>query len=46
MPMTPSGKIAKAELAKIADDTRQGGSPQHAVYNGTSISASPIPPAK
>jgi acyl-CoA synthetase (AMP-forming)/AMP-acid ligase II len=46
MPMTPSGKVAKADLAKIADDIRQGGSPQHAVYSGTSISASPIPPAK
>jgi acyl-coenzyme A synthetase/AMP-(fatty) acid ligase len=23
MPMTPSGKIAKADLAKIADDLRQ-----------------------
>jgi acyl-CoA synthetase (AMP-forming)/AMP-acid ligase II len=46
MPMTPSGKVAKADLAKIADDMRQGGSPQHAVYSGTSISASPIPPGK
>src|SRR5580698_9724550 len=25
MPMTPSGKIAKADLAKIADGMRQGG---------------------
>jgi hypothetical protein len=25
MPMTASGKIAKSDLAKIADDTRHGG---------------------
>lgn len=36
MPMTPSGKIAKADLAKIADDLRQGGSPKH-VQQETSV---------
>jgi long-chain acyl-CoA synthetase len=46
LPMTPSGKIAKADLAKIAHDMRHGGSPQHSVYGRTSISASPNPPAK
>jgi long-chain acyl-CoA synthetase len=46
MPMTPAGKIAKADLAKIADDMGQPGSPKHAVYSGTSISASPTPPTK
>src|SRR5579863_2137284 len=46
MPMTPSGKIAKADLATIADDMRQGERPEHAIYGETSISASPIPPAK
>jgi long-chain acyl-CoA synthetase len=35
MPMTPSGKIAKADLAKIADDVRQGGSPQPTAYSGS-----------
>jgi hypothetical protein len=44
--MTPSGKIAKADLAKIADDMRQGGNPEHAVYIRKSSSASPNPPAK
>jgi long-chain acyl-CoA synthetase len=46
LPMTPSGKIAKADLAKIADDMRQGGNPEHAVYIRKSSSASPNPPAK
>jgi long-chain acyl-CoA synthetase len=46
MPMTPSGKIAKADLSKIADGMRQGERAEHAVYSGTSISASLTPPAK
>jgi acyl-CoA synthetase (AMP-forming)/AMP-acid ligase II len=46
MPMTPSGKIAKSELAKIADGMRQGGSTEREVYGATSTSASPTPPAE
>ena len=29
LPMTPSGKIAKADLAKMADDIRHARSPAH-----------------
>ena len=46
MPMTPSGKIAKADLAKIAENMRQRRSPEPTVYSGAAISASPIPPTK
>lgn len=46
MPMTPTGKIAKADLAKIADDVRQVGSPQSTPYSRSSISPSPTLPAK
>jgi long-chain acyl-CoA synthetase len=46
MPMTPSGKIAKADLAKIADGVGQGERPEHAVYSATAIGASLTPPAK
>src|SRR5580698_5083420 len=46
MPMTPSGKIAKADLAKIADEMRPGGRPELGVSTGTSINASPAQPTK
>jgi long-chain acyl-CoA synthetase len=46
MPMTRSGKIAKADLAKIADEMKQGRSPEHAVCSRPSTSATPNSPAK
>jgi long-chain acyl-CoA synthetase len=46
MPMTPSGKIAKADLAKIAEHMKHGASPEHAVCSRTPINASPSPPTK
>jgi long-chain acyl-CoA synthetase len=46
MPMTASGKIAKADLAKFADDTRQGGSPEDHAYSPNSTSAVPALPSK
>jgi len=51
MPMTPSGKIAKADLAKMADEkiaaeTNRGRTAAHAVGSGTSPSASPTPPER
>jgi len=44
--MTPSGKIAKADLAKMAEDMKRAGSPAQSVYSRTPINASPNPPAK
>lgn len=46
MPMTPTGKIAKADLLKMADDMRQVGSSQSTPYSRSSISPSPTLPAK
>jgi acyl-coenzyme A synthetase/AMP-(fatty) acid ligase len=47
LPMTPSGKIAKADLAKMAAEAlKHAGSPAHSDYSRTSITTSPNPPAK
>jgi long-chain acyl-CoA synthetase len=41
MPMTPSGKIAKSDLAKIADDVRRRGQGLSAKAGEASVSVSP-----